>query len=153
MHTNLFALDIGFFDFLSAVSNASTLATLNKVKNQIFTLGSHFILIEWPKEIAAMLLKLLDLKESKIKPGAKTPQGKSPSRGNKDRSLSPTPTKKSGQRSPSKTPGQRRIWSDEEESALRKAISKVWNSYHITYTYMNMLLLIDVWLLFFFFFL
>ena len=97
-----------------------------------------------------MLLKLLDLKESKIKPGAKTPQGKSPSRGNKDRSLSPTPTKRSGQRSPSKTPGQRRIWSDEEESALRKAISKVWNSDHITYTYMNMMLLIDVWLLLFF---
>ena len=134
---------VGLPDFLTAVYNASTLAALNKIKNNIFTMGSHFILIEWPKEVAKLLLNLLDLKESKMKSsstpsGGKRSQSRTPGGGKRaqspgggKRSLSQTPDAKRS-RSPSKTPREKRYWTEDEEEVLREGIKKV--SMHI-YTY------------------
>ena len=126
---------VGLPDFLTAVYNASTLAALNKLKNHIFTMGSHFILIEWPQEVSRLLLNLLDLKNDDNLHMPDTP-----SRGRSNLVSTPIDSEKSPKgksRSPSKTPREKRYWNADEEAALREGILKVHYIIHIYILHYN----------------
>ena len=44
---------------MTGVYHGHLLARLAKTKNQVFTMGSHFLLIEWPELVAESILRLL----------------------------------------------------------------------------------------------
>ena len=45
----------GLPDFLTGVYHSTELARLAGVKNNCFSMGSHFVLIEWPSLVAKLL--------------------------------------------------------------------------------------------------
>ena len=49
----------GYPDFLTGVYHSTELAKLAGVKNHIFSMGSHFVIIEWPQNVARLLYDLL----------------------------------------------------------------------------------------------
>lgn len=49
----------GWPDIMTGVYHSDILAEITKKKNYIFTMGSHFLLIEWPDHIAKLLLQFL----------------------------------------------------------------------------------------------
>ena len=54
----------GFLDFMTGVYHSNALAKrMKNAKHVIFTMGSHFILLEWPEVIAAEFLALINQKD------------------------------------------------------------------------------------------
>ena len=49
----------GLPDILTAVYHGDEIAKYAGVRNQVFTMGSHFLLIEWPQDIAQMIVNLI----------------------------------------------------------------------------------------------
>lgn len=50
----------GYTDFLTGVYHSTELAKLSGVENKIFSMGSHFLVIEWPQHVARLMVDLLE---------------------------------------------------------------------------------------------